>query len=93
MVIVDLGVPPGFEVLTDDLAAIVSNGAASKYELTPRQIILYLDGIDSGVPLQISYRLRAKFPIRAKTPSSEVYAYYNPEIRGVATPVELEVIG
>jgi uncharacterized protein YfaS (alpha-2-macroglobulin family) len=92
MVIVDLGIPSGFEVLRDDIDAMVSSGVIAKYDLTPRQIILYLDGLAPDSPLELSHRLRAKFPIRAKTPSSEAYAYYNPEIHGVAAPVELEVI-
>ncbi|MCS7065488.1 MAG: hypothetical protein NZL85_04335, partial [Fimbriimonadales bacterium] len=35
MVIVDIGIPPGFEVLTDDLNALVAREVLQKYELTP----------------------------------------------------------
>jgi hypothetical protein len=40
MAVVDLGVPPGFNVLTEELDAAVKNGKLSQYELTGRQIIL-----------------------------------------------------
>jgi uncharacterized protein YfaS (alpha-2-macroglobulin family) len=56
-----------------------------------RQIIVYLDKLASRKPLEFSYRLRAKFPIKAATPASTVYRYYNPEIKATAKPAELEV--
>ena len=37
------------------------------------------------------YRLRAKYPIRAKTFQSRVYEYYDPDVSSVARPVQLEV--
>jgi len=39
----------------------------------------------------LKYRLRAKYPIRARTFKSQVYEYYDPEIASVARPVQLEV--
>lgn len=35
--------------------------------------------------------LKAKYPIKAKTIKSAVYEYYNPEVKAVAAPVEVEV--
>jgi hypothetical protein len=37
--------------------------------------------------------MKARFPIRAKTPKSKVYEYYNPEVLGMAEPIEIEVQG
>jgi hypothetical protein len=42
-------------------------------------------------PLNFKYKLRAKFPIRAKTPQSVAYEYYTPSSRGVQEPVLLTV--
>jgi len=39
----------------------------------------------------VKFRLRAKYPIRAKTLKSRVYEYYAPEVNSVASPVQLEV--
>ena len=36
-------------------------------------------------------RLKAKFPVKAKTPKSIAYQYYEPEIRAEAQPIEIEV--
>ncbi|MHB0911820.1 MAG: alpha-2-macroglobulin family protein [Armatimonadota bacterium] len=90
MVMVDLGIPPGFEVLPADLDALVGK-VIQKYTITGRQVILYFDKVESGSPVEFKYRMRAKFPIRAQTPESSAYLYYNPEIRDVQPPVELVV--
>jgi uncharacterized protein YfaS (alpha-2-macroglobulin family) len=91
MVVIDLGLPPGFEVMAEDLAKLVEQKTIQKYTLAARQIIIYLDRLASRKPLEFSYRLRAKFPIKAATPASQVYRYYNPEIKATAQPVQLEV--
>ncbi len=90
MIIVDLGIPPGFEVQTPDLDEFVGV-KFEKYNLTGRQVIVYLDKLEFGKPVEFSYRLRAKFPLKAKTRTSRVYEYYNPEIETVVAPVELVV--
>ena len=92
MVVVDLGVPPGFEVQAEDLQRLVDKGMIQKYTIAARQIIVYLDKLASRKPLELEYRLRAKFPIKAATPASQVYRYYNPEIKATAKPVELTVL-
>ena len=91
MVIVDLGIPPGFTVLQDSFRALVKLKKIARYSLTGRQITLYLGEMRHDTPLSFSYRLRAKFPIRAKTPRSVAYEYYTPTSRGVQKP-ELLVV-
>ncbi len=91
MVIIDLGIPPGFEVQADDLADLVEKGTLQRYSLTGRQIICYLERLTAGQSLQFHYRLRAKFPLSAQTPKSTIYEYYNTDNRADAQPVELEV--
>ncbi|HQM50910.1 MAG TPA: MG2 domain-containing protein [Candidatus Hydrogenedentes bacterium] len=86
MIIVDLGIPPGFEVQAADLEKLVENKTIQKYEMTGRQIIVYFERIDGNGVIEFQYALRAKFPLRAQTPSSRVYDYYNPENEGTASP-------
>ena len=62
-----------------------------KYELTGRQIITYFERIDGNATIEFSYGLQAKFPLRAQTPQSKVYEYYNPEQVALAAPQELVV--
>ncbi|MBN2310627.1 MAG: hypothetical protein JXR94_16765 [Candidatus Hydrogenedentes bacterium] len=91
MIIVDLGIPPGFQVVAADLEALVQDGTLDKYELTARQIICYFEKIDANGTIEFSYKLQAKFPLRAQTPQSRVYEYYNPEVSHTAAPEEIVV--
>jgi uncharacterized protein YfaS (alpha-2-macroglobulin family) len=91
MVVIDLGLPPGFTLLAEDLDRLVEDKVIEKYTVAARQIIVYLDRLASREPLEFSYRLRAKFPVKAATPASRVYRYYNPEIEATAEPISLEV--
>jgi len=91
MVMVDLGVPPGFTVRPDGLQALVENKTIEKYTLTGRQIIIYLRKIDANSSVNMTYQLKARFPIKAKTPTSRVYEYYDPSVEDFAEPVLLEI--
>jgi uncharacterized protein YfaS (alpha-2-macroglobulin family) len=91
MIIIDLGIPPGFQVLTDDFAKLVSQGKIERYSVTARGIIVYLDQLAPQETLEFSYRLKARMPLRAKSLSSRVYEYYNPENKAEAQPVEFLV--
>jgi hypothetical protein len=89
--LIDLGVPPGFTVLAEDLSRLVEHGLIARYELTGRQIIIYLEDFSSEAPLRFSYRLRARFPMHAQTPPSSAYDYYNPADTTVRAPLEVTV--
>lgn len=91
MALIDLGVPPGFTVLSEDLSRLVEQGIIARYELTGRQIIIYLEDFSSQGWLRFNYRLRARFPMRAQTPPSSAYDYYNPADLTVRAPLEVVV--
>jgi hypothetical protein len=97
MVMLDLGIPPGFELLSEDFqdyqekTAGMKSGHLSKFSLTATQAILYFDSFAPGDNVRVKFRLRAKYPIRARTFRSRVYEYYAPEVSSVARPVQLEV--
>ncbi len=91
MVIVDLGLPPGFTLIPDRLNALVETGVVEKYSTTGRQIIVYLREVEKGSPVTVEYQLLAKYPLKAKTTKSAAYEYYNPEIRAEEAPIELTV--
>ena len=91
LALIDLGIPPGFSVLTEDLSRLVEQGVIARYELTGRQIIIYLEDFSWETPIAFSYRLRARFPMRAQTPPSSVYDYYNPTDQTVRAPLEVVV--
>ena len=96
MVMVDLGIPPGFDLLSEDAGVPGEDGGRwsgrlEKFSQTATQAILYFNGLAPGQTVSLKFRLRAKYPIRAKTFQSRVYEYYDPAVRATARPVELEV--
>lgn len=91
MVIADLGIPAGFDVVPDAFEKMLGEKRISKYTLTGRQITLYFDEIKPNEEVKFSYQLKPKYPIKVKTPESTCYEYYNPDNKARTKPVELEV--
>ena len=91
MILATLGVPPGFDVMTEDLEGHKREKTIRTYELTGRQLILYLDDIPAGESATVDYRLKARYPVKAQTGESEVRMYYQGDIRSTEQPLMLEV--
>jgi uncharacterized protein YfaS (alpha-2-macroglobulin family) len=99
--LIDLGLPPGFTVMSEDLDALVARfndvpedydfPTIQRYELTGRQILVYITNLSEGKPLEFSYRLLARYPLQAQTPASSAYDYYNPSVNGLDNPQQLVV--
>jgi len=98
---VDLGLPPGFTLQTEDLDALIANSKDTpkdyvyptirRYEMTDRQVLLYIQNLSDGMPLRFSYHLLARFPLKAQAPASTAYDYYNPSVSGEAQPQVITV--
>jgi uncharacterized protein YfaS (alpha-2-macroglobulin family) len=97
MVMVDLGIPPGFDLLSEDLQSLQEktadqkSGRLEKFSLTANQAILYFNALSAKQTVTISFRLRAKYPVHAHTFQSHVYEYYDPDVNSTAYPVRLEI--
>jgi uncharacterized protein YfaS (alpha-2-macroglobulin family) len=97
MVMVDLGIPPGFDLLTEDLQTYQEKTAGSrtgtleKFSLTATHAILYFNSFAPDSTVTLRFRLRAKYSIRAHTFQSRVYEYYDPAVSATAKPIQLEV--
>lgn len=78
MVLVTLGIAPGFQVMTEDLDEYKSSGSLAKYELTGRQLTLYITEIARREELFV-YRLKATMPVKASDGGAEVRPYYQPD--------------
>ena len=91
MVMLDLGVPPGFTADAGDFAEMVGAKKVQKFSLTERQAILYLGDVEPNKEYRFKYTLKPKYPVKAKTPVSTAYEYYTPAHRANAVPVELVV--
>lgn len=91
MVIVDLGIPPGFDADREPFERMVARGTIDKYAIAGRQITLYFGSVSSDRPVTFSYTLRPRFPVRAAVPVSSVYEYYAPDQRAVSRPGRVTV--
>ena len=91
MVLISAAIPPGFEPLTEDLQALVSEGHIAKYTSDGKEVRLYLDRLKQDLPVSFEYHLRAKFPVKAIAPASRAYLYYQPEIAAESKAVPLIV--
>lgn len=91
MVILDLGIPPGFQVDESDFIELLGEKKINRYSLTSRQITLYLAEVKPNQVFQCTYQLKAKYPLRIKTPKSVAYEYYSPNIRAESQPMEIVV--
>ncbi|MGC9327432.1 MAG: hypothetical protein ACP5I1_07340, partial [Candidatus Hinthialibacter sp.] len=91
MVMIDIGVPPGFRVEQPAMDEYVEKGVIAKYSLTPRQLIIYVESMEGGQTIQLDAPMKATLPMAAKAPESTMYEYYNPEQKSASPPQELEV--
>jgi uncharacterized protein YfaS (alpha-2-macroglobulin family) len=91
MVIVDLGIPPGFDAMAEDFEKLVESKAIDRYSLAPRQATLYLGWMEKGKPARFEFRLVARTPVRAAIPPSRVWEYYNPDRKDQTAGERVEV--
>ena len=93
MVILDLPIPGGFAIDAAELQELVASELIARYEITPRQAILYLRRLEPGQSLELRYRLRATMPVTVTVPDAEVYEYYDPANRARGGSTQLEATG
>ena len=91
MVMIDVGVPPGFRVERPDLDAYVNKGVIEKFTIMSRQLLIYIESMDAGEEIKIDIPMKATLPMMAKAPESSMYEYYNPEVKSISTPQDIIV--
>ena len=91
MVIVDLGIPPGFALESSSIDKLVKKGTIARWSLAGNRVTLYFSTIRNGKPIEFTYLMRARNPVKAVTPPSWIYDYYEPELKDLAEPVSIEV--
>ncbi len=91
MLLVRLGIPPGFELLREDWEALVDDGVISDYEQHANEVHAYLSRVATNQPIELTYRLQARLPIIANTPGSSAIDFYRPDQRDDVEPVLIVV--
>ncbi|HAK97616.1 MAG TPA: alpha-2-macroglobulin [Planctomycetes bacterium] len=91
MVIADVGVPTGFQVVDASLAALLEAGVVARADVAVRKVIFYIRELVAGRELAFTFQARALFPIRAAAVPSKAYDYYAPEDSGIdpGTPITI----
>ena len=83
MIVLDVAVPTGFAPAVETVQALViERRQIKRYEIAGRKVILYIEDLKPGEPMQVRFDARALYPVRAQPVTSEVYSYYNPHWRG-----------
>jgi len=91
MVLLTVGIPPGFQILTEDLNALTQNKTISRYDVTGKQLILYVSTLATEKALTLKYRLQATMPVKASDGGGEAHLYYEPTERTTLAATLLEV--
>jgi alpha-2-macroglobulin-like protein len=92
MVVVDLPIPAGFAIQTEDLRALQQQGKIAKFQQNARSAVVYLHSLDVGPPLQLTYRLKATLPVKLTAPPATVYEYYNEDNHASSDTTVLTVV-
>lgn len=80
-VMVRVGIPPGSSPRIDDLERIVAEGRAARFEVNSTHVSFYLMGLAAQTPRDLDFALTPTLAVRATSPSSEMYVYYEKSIR------------
>lgn len=91
MIMVTLGLPPGFQVATGDLEQYKLSKVLSAYEITGKQLLLYVSSLAASATQTFKYQLQATMPVTASDGGAEVYLYYQPKARSSSPAVKLQV--
>ena len=86
MIMVDIGLPPGFDFVADgtgnelsgvSLVKAVEDNLVSRYETTARQVLVYVPEMSPGQSLVLNWALKARYPLSVACPESGAYLYYD----------------
>ena len=91
MVMVDLGIPPGFEVDPSVFQAMQSAGQIAKFESSHGRVVLYLRELPPEKPFAFGCSLAPKYPLRVEMPRASAYEYYTPQKKAFSQFAQIEV--
>ncbi len=92
LAVLELGLPPGLELVEGDWQDLVGSGIVAQYERVGGQIVAYLTDLSADRPVHFVYHLRGRFPLSVKTLPTRAYDAANPQRPSVREPVRIEVI-
>ena len=94
MVVLDVAVPTGFAPETDTIDALVQQRPKIKrYEVSGRKVIFYIEDMAPDEQIELSFKARALYPVKAQAVASQAYSYYKPDWKGESLGGALTVGG
>ena len=78
--------------MTDDLDAYKAQQVLSTYELTARQLILYVSTLAPSATQKFLYHLQATMPVKASDGGTVAALYYQPDQKTSAPAVTLQAM-
>ena len=92
MLLAEIGTPPGADVSRESLEkAVQSDWSISRYDILPDRIIIYMWSKAGGTKL--NFKFKPRYAVKAQTPSSVIYDYYNPDAQAIAAPLKFSIRG
>ena len=91
MAVVQLGLPPGLSLLTDDLERLVTEGHIAGYDLDEARLNVYLRDLVQEQAVRFTYRLLALYPVSVSSGPVRAVDVANPQRPAVRAPVRIEV--
>ena len=88
---VKIHIPQGCSVDEESLLQMKYSGLIEKYEYNYSTINIYIRNFSNGANTSLQVKYRSMYPEKVTGGLIQVYDYYNPEIEGIALPVEITV--
>ena len=91
-IMVEVQIPQGFVLVTDELEKAVANKTIEKYESNYGKVLIYLRSLDVMRTNKFKVEFRALYPVEITGGAIEVYDYYNPESIEYTAPENIKVV-
>jgi hypothetical protein len=91
MMIAEVGLPPGADVDRSTLEDAInkSGWSVSQYDILPDRLLLYLWPRAGGV--KVTFSLKPRYGLKARTAPSKLYDYYNPDAQVSLPPADFVI--
>ncbi|MGV8123067.1 MAG: MG2 domain-containing protein [Candidatus Xenobiia bacterium LiM19] len=89
--IVEIPVPPAFELSKGTLDSLKENTIIEEYALKDGIIYLYIEDLKKEDAITLPLTMKALYPARIKTLPARVYESYNTDVYGVSRRAPLEI--
>lgn len=88
---ITISIPQGFTVIEESLMLLESKGIIEKYETSYSEVNIYLRNFEANQIANLDVGFRASYPVQITGLEVKAYDYYNPDVKGMTMPIEINV--